>query len=36
RALSREVFISGAFHAVRWIAGKQPGMYTLDQVLDSR
>ncbi len=33
RATSRDVFAHGALRAARWIAGKPPGQYTLNEVL---
>ena len=36
RATSRDVFAHGAIRAARWLAGKAPGRYGLDDVLGSR
>jgi 4-hydroxy-tetrahydrodipicolinate reductase len=36
RASSRDLFAHGALRAARWIAGRQPGRYTLAQVLADR
>ncbi|MEP6685869.1 MAG: 4-hydroxy-tetrahydrodipicolinate reductase [Verrucomicrobiota bacterium] len=33
RASSRETFARGALRAARWIVGKQPGLYTMEDVL---
>jgi 4-hydroxy-tetrahydrodipicolinate reductase len=33
RATSRDIFARGALAAAIWIAGRQPGLYTFDQVL---
>jgi 4-hydroxy-tetrahydrodipicolinate reductase len=33
RATSRDLFAQGAIRAARWIAGKPPGMYTMEDVL---
>jgi 4-hydroxy-tetrahydrodipicolinate reductase len=33
RATDRSIFARGALHAAAWIAGKQPGAYTLDEVV---
>jgi 4-hydroxy-tetrahydrodipicolinate reductase len=33
RAYDRSVFASGALHAVRWVAGKKPGIYGMNDVL---
>jgi len=33
RAYSRRVFAAGAVSAARFIAGKEPGLYTMDQVI---
>lgn len=34
RASDRAVFAAGALHAARWIHAREPGMYTMKQVLD--
>ncbi len=36
RATGRDVFAQGAVHAARWIAGRPPGRYSLDDVLAVR
>ena len=33
RASSRETFARGALRAARWIVGKQPGLYSMEDVL---
>ena len=33
RAASRENFSSGALRAVKWVAGKPPGIYSMRDVL---
>ena len=33
RALSRDVFAAGALRAARWLAGRPPGLYTMEQML---
>lgn len=33
RAQSRDVFAAGALRAAKWVAGKAPGWYTMDDVL---
>lgn len=33
RAQNRDVFASGALRAAKWLAGKKPGRYTMDDVL---
>jgi 4-hydroxy-tetrahydrodipicolinate reductase len=35
RALSREVFARGALHAVRFVVGKPPGMYSMDDLTEA-
>lgn len=32
-ALTREIFAKGAIHASKWIVGKQPGLYSMDDVI---
>ena len=34
RAYDRSVFASGALHAVRWVVGKKPGIYGMNDVLN--
>ncbi|MCC6943297.1 MAG: 4-hydroxy-tetrahydrodipicolinate reductase [Thermomicrobiales bacterium] len=34
RALARSTFADGAVHAARWIAGKPPGRYTMQDVIE--
>ncbi len=34
RASSREVFAQGALRAARWVAGKPPGLYDMEDVLE--
>jgi 4-hydroxy-tetrahydrodipicolinate reductase len=34
RAYDRSVFASGALRAARWVAGKPPGIYGMNDVLD--
>lgn len=36
RASDRAVFAAGALHAARWIRGREPGLYTMKEVLDLR
>jgi 4-hydroxy-tetrahydrodipicolinate reductase len=33
RAYDRSVFATGALHAARWVAGKKPGIYGMNDVL---
>jgi 4-hydroxy-tetrahydrodipicolinate reductase len=33
RAYDRSVFASGALHATRWVVGKKPGIYGMNDVL---
>ncbi len=33
KASSRETFAAGAFRAARWIIGRPPGLYTMEDVL---
>ena len=33
RATSRDGFATGALHAARWIAGRSPGLYDMQDVL---
>jgi len=33
RAYDRSVFATGAIHAARWVAGKKPGIYSMNDVL---
>jgi 4-hydroxy-tetrahydrodipicolinate reductase len=33
RAMSREIFARGALRAARWVIGKPPGLYTMQDVL---
>jgi 4-hydroxy-tetrahydrodipicolinate reductase len=33
RAASREIFARGALRAARWIIGKPPGLYSMQDVL---
>lgn len=35
RALSRDIFAAGAIRAAKWIAGKPPGLYTMNDVIGS-
>ena len=34
RASSREVFAQGALRAARWVTGKPPGLYDMEDVLE--
>ncbi len=34
RAADRKIFATGAARAAHWLAGKEPGMYSIDDVLD--
>lgn len=34
KASSRETFAAGALRAARWVVGKPPGLYSMEQVLD--
>jgi 4-hydroxy-tetrahydrodipicolinate reductase len=34
RALDRTIFAKGALHAARWAAGREPGLYSMRDVLD--
>ncbi len=34
QALNRKIFVDGALQAARWIAGKNPGLYSMQDVLD--
>jgi 4-hydroxy-tetrahydrodipicolinate reductase len=36
QAHSRSAFASGAVRAAKWIAGKEPGIYSMADVLNSR
>jgi 4-hydroxy-tetrahydrodipicolinate reductase len=36
RASSREVFAQGALRAARWVAGKPPRLYDMEDVLGLR
>lgn len=36
RATDRAIFARGALAAAAWLAGRQPGLYGIDQVLDER
>ena len=34
RASTREVFAQGALRASRWVSGKPPGLYDMEDVLE--
>jgi 4-hydroxy-tetrahydrodipicolinate reductase len=34
RAYDRSVFATGALHAARWVVGKKPGVYGMNEVLN--
>ena len=36
RAYDRTVFAHGALRAARWVVGKKPGLYGMNDVLDLR
>jgi 4-hydroxy-tetrahydrodipicolinate reductase len=36
RATDRSIFARGALEAAAWLAGRQPGVYSIDQMLQSR
>jgi 4-hydroxy-tetrahydrodipicolinate reductase len=33
QAVSRDLFAAGALRAAKWLAGRAPGWYTMDDVL---
>ena len=33
-ALSRQIFVKGAMHAAKWSLNKEPGFYSMDDVLN--
>ena len=36
RATTREHFVTGALRAARWVVGRGPGLYAMDDVLGVR
>lgn len=34
RALSKDIFAAGALQAAQWLVGKEPGLYSMDDILD--
>ena len=34
QAVSRDLFAAGAIRAAKWLVGKPPGAYTMDDIMD--